>query len=87
MLMMQLSYFRKYANLFGKFLGNPVVHYKIVDASGESAVVEYLDKKIVVVRDNEECQIVTNHFLTNPSLGSDSKSSFSRFDTVKRGIT
>ena len=81
-----IKIFPKYANLFGKFLGNPVIHYKIVDASGESAIIEYLDKKIVVIRDNEECQIVTNHYLTDPSLGQDSKTSFTRFDTAKEEL-
>ena len=81
-----IKIFPKYANLFGKFLGNPVIHYKIVDASGASAVVEYLDKEIIVIRDNEECQIVTNHFLTDPSLGQDSKTSFTRFDTAKEEL-
>jgi hypothetical protein len=81
-----IKIFPKYANLFGKFLGNPVVHYKIVDASGKSAVVEYLDKKIVVIRDEKKNRIVTNHFLTDPSLGEAGKNSFERFDIASEEL-
>ncbi len=79
-----IKIFPKYSNIFGQFLGYPVVHYKIVDASGESVVVEYLNKEIVVIRDNEKCQIVTNHFLTDQSLNQNSETASAKFNTVSK---
>ncbi|MCK5050270.1 MAG: linear amide C-N hydrolase, partial [Candidatus Cloacimonetes bacterium] len=81
-----IKIFSKYSNLFGMFLGNPVVHYKIVDISGESAVVEYFNKEIIVIRDEKKNQIITNHFLTDPSLEQDSKTSFTRFDIASEEL-
>jgi len=43
-----IKIFPKYSNIFGKFLGNPVVHYKVVDASGKSKLLLFKMKKNVV---------------------------------------
>lgn len=47
-------------------------HFFLTDASGDSAVVEYVDNQISVVRDTEynDCQLtVANHFLTPSKSG------------------
>ena len=46
-----------------EFVGNPV-HFHIADASGDSAIVEYLDGGIVVVRDDKPWQVSTNYLLS-----------------------
>lgn len=78
-----LHLFSKYTIVFGVFLGNPVVHYMIVDKEGNSAIVEYVDNKIVVIKN---CRIMTNHFISKPELGTDNKTSFERYNTVKDNI-
>jgi len=40
------------------------VHFHIADASGESAVVEYLDDGITVIRGHRSGQVSTNHLLS-----------------------
>lgn len=81
-----LAIFPKYTVLFGMFLDNPLVHFKIVDSLGDSAIVEYIDKEIVVIRENQKWSIVTNHFLTDSSLGADSETSFERFNIIKKSL-
>jgi len=82
-----LGLFSKYTVAFGVFLGNPVVHYMIVDKEGNSAIVEYVDNKIVVIKDTFNSRIMTNHFISKPEVGSDNKTSFERYNTVKNSIS
>jgi hypothetical protein len=53
--------------------GEPPIHYFVADASGHSAVIEYLDGKVDVVRNDEMWQVSTNFLLaeTRPE-GADS---------------
>ena len=81
-----LGLFSKYTVAFGVFLGNPVVHYMIVDKEGNSAIVEYVDNKIVVIKDTFNSRIMTNHFISKPEVESDNKTSFERYNTVKNNI-
>lgn len=54
---------------------NSCYHFQICDASGKSAVVEYVDNQMKVVYSNKKYQCVTNFLLTNPdadfSIGKD----------------
>ncbi len=43
------------------------VHFHVADASGESAVVEYVDKGIAIVRSHASGQISTNFLLSEPN--------------------
>jgi penicillin V acylase-like amidase (Ntn superfamily) len=43
------------------------VHYLIADRSGESAVIEFVNKEIKVIRNNEPFQVCTNFIITGSS--------------------
>ena len=49
------------------FTGGPPLHYMIMDASRESAVIELLDNKIMVLRNDSPWQVATNFLLTGLS--------------------
>lgn len=42
------------------------VHFHIADASGKSAIVEYVDGGVAVIRNNEPWQVSTNFLLSEP---------------------
>ena len=46
------------------FTGGPAVHYLVADPSGNSAVVEFLDDKMSIVRNTEPWQVATNFILS-----------------------
>jgi len=49
------------------------VHYMIVDKEGQSAIIEYIDGKPLVIRNEEVWQVSTNFLITEePSLGTHS---------------
>ncbi len=73
----------KFMPIFGTFMGKPMVHFKIVQKDGTSVLVEYFDKKLNIIKD---AKIMTNHYLGKPSLGSDSKTSFKRYDIIKKEL-
>ena len=81
-----LHLFSKYTVVFGVLFGNPVVHYMVVDREGNSAIVEYVDNKMVVIKDVSHSQIMTNHFISKPEIGSDNKTSFERYNAVRDGV-
>ncbi len=82
-----IKIFPEYTVVFGAFFGYPRVHYKIVDAKGNSAIVEYIDNQIIVIRDVDHCRIMTNHYISNHDLGSDSKTSFKRYNIAVNKLT
>lgn len=47
---------------------NPGVHYFVADASGSSAVIEFLDGRMVVTKNKEKWQVVTNFNVGGPNL-------------------
>jgi choloylglycine hydrolase len=81
-----LQIFPQYTVVFGVFLGNPLVHYKIVDKNGDSAIVEYVDNEMKITRDINRSQVMTNHYVANPNLSSVSKTSFARYNTVRNSL-
>lgn len=70
--------FHKYSIMFGTHLGYPLIHYMIVDKEGNSAVVELVNNKIVVTRNETNFQVMTNHYV------SESGSTFSSSNTGQR---
>jgi choloylglycine hydrolase len=49
------------------FRGGPPLHYFITDRSGKSAVVEFVDRKISVLRNTHPWHVATNFILTGLS--------------------
>lgn len=49
------------------FRGGPPLHYFITDRSGKSVVVEFLDRKISVLRSTHSWQVATNFIITGLS--------------------
>lgn len=80
-----LKIFANYTVIFGTFLGYPIIHYKIVDKNGNSAVVEYVEREIRIIK-GINSQIITNHYLTSPKIGPVSKTSFERYNAVKDNL-
>ena len=70
--------FHKYSIMFGTHLGYPLIHYMIVDQEGNSAIVELVNNKIVVTRNETSYQVMTNHYV------SESGSTFSSSNTGQR---
>jgi uncharacterized protein (DUF885 family) len=60
-----LAIFGQYNIAWGS---GPAVHYLIADASGDSAVVELLDGKMVIIRSQQPWQISTNFLFSETSL-------------------
>lgn len=76
-----INEFKKYMLIFGIFMGNPMVHFKLVQQDGKSIIIEYYENKMNIIQN--DTNIMTNHYIGKPKLGSDSKSSFIRYDKVK----
>lgn len=77
-----IELFHKYDVAFGKFLGNPQIHYKLVDASGSFATIDFIDREIVITKDKEICRVMTNHYVSDPDRGKSGKTSFERYDVA-----
>lgn len=76
--------FEKYSIAFGEFLGNPLIHFKIVQKDGKSVVIEFIDNKMVTIEDN--VKIMTNHYLSNKTIKSENHSSNTRYETIYQHI-
>jgi penicillin V acylase-like amidase (Ntn superfamily) len=76
--------FKKYMLIFGTFMGNPMVHFKIVQKDGKSIIIEYYDNAMNIIDDN--ANIMTNHYIGKPKFKSNSKSSFLRYNQVKNEL-
>ncbi len=59
-----ISLLRKYNIDFG---GGPPLHYLIADSSKNSAIVEYIDKKINIIRNSQPWQVATNFVISETS--------------------
>jgi hypothetical protein len=46
------------------FEGGPYVHYLISDAAGNSAIIEYVDNKILTIRNTQNWQVSTNFLMS-----------------------
>ncbi len=75
-----IKQFQKYSLAFGQFLGYPLIHFKIVQKDGQSIIIEYVNNKMLIVKDNSK--IMTNHYISNPKIVSDSKTSHQRYKII-----
>ena len=75
-----IKQFKKYSIAFGKFLGNPLIHFKIVQKDGQSIIIEYVNNKMVIIENNSK--IMTNHYISNLKIKSDSKTSHQRYEVI-----
>lgn len=59
-------------------------HYQLADASGASAIIEYVDNNMVVIRQNEDKKnlILTNYFLTEGGDNHDGRG-YDRYETIE----
>jgi choloylglycine hydrolase len=57
-------------------------HLIFADASGKSAVFEWMEGKLHIIRKNQSYQLITNFWLTDQSLGNYPCSRFSTADTM-----
>ncbi len=80
-----IAQFDKYSIAFGQFLGNPLVHFKIVEKNGDSAVVEFVNNKRVIVK-GKKSQILTNHYLSDLTIKPDNNTSLNRYNIVKKSL-
>jgi hypothetical protein len=46
------------------FFGKPPVHYLVVDASGDAAVIEFIDDEMHVIRNEQPWQVATNFLIS-----------------------
>lgn len=81
-----LEIFNKYYVIFGTFLGNPVIHYLIVDRMGNSAIVEYINGRKIVLKNSYKSRILTNHFLSIEDYISESPTSLQRYNIIKENL-
>ena len=75
--------FNKKSVVFGHFLGYPLIHFKITQKDGKSAIVEFVNNQMVVI-EGEKAKIMTNHYISTPSIQSDNKTSFKRFNIIRK---
>lgn len=81
-----IKQFDKYSIAFGQFLGNPLIHFKIVEKNGDSAVVEFVNNRRVIIR-GKKSQILTNHYLADKSETLvPNRSSLERYTIVKNNL-
>lgn len=59
-------------------------HYQIADVNGTSAIIEYVDNKMVVIRQNKDKKnlILTNYFLTEGGDNHDGRG-YDRYETIE----
>jgi len=82
-----LKIFERYTIVFGTFLGYPIIHYKIVDKEGNSAIIEYVENEMKIIK-GIDSQIMTNHYISNPEIeaNSNSKTTFERYNAIKDNL-
>jgi hypothetical protein len=65
------------------FSGGVECHFLIADASGDSAIVEFLDGKMCVTRNTDRFQAVTNFIVYQGRNEGEGGDEFVRFDTIQ----
>jgi hypothetical protein len=68
------------------FAGGPPIHYLIADASGDSAVIEFLDDKMRVMRGDGNFQVSTN-FLQFPEPPNDGRTGCWRYNRLFEALS
>lgn len=77
-----IKQFDKYSIVFGEFLGNSLIHFKIVDRFGKTMIIEFINNKMVILK-NKKAKIMTNHYLSDLSIKPNNKTSYQRFNDMK----
>jgi len=67
------------------FGSGPPVHYFVADAAGDSAVIEFIDDKMQVLRNNRRFQVATN-FILFPILPQNSQTSCRRYNKIYEAL-
>jgi penicillin V acylase-like amidase (Ntn superfamily) len=80
-----IEQFDKYSIVFGEFLGNPLIHFKIVQQDGDTAVVEFIHNKRVIIR-GKKSRVLTNHYLSDVSIKNDSPTTLTRYNLVTNNL-
>ena len=78
--------FEKFAVNFGQFLGNPLVHFKLVQSDGTTAIIEFVNDEMRVVREPKVCTIMTNHYNSQKNITPNSKDTFERYGIIQEKI-
>lgn len=62
-------------------------HYQLADANGTSAIIEYVDNKMVVIRQDEskKCLALTNYFLTEGGDNHDGRG-YDRYEHIEKTL-
>ena len=81
-----IKLFYKYDITFGKFLGYPQIHYKIVDKHGNSVIIDFIDNQIVITKNSDSCRVMTNHYISFPDIKTESKTSLERYNIVNKAL-
>lgn len=68
------------------FSGGVECHYLISDATGDSAIVEFLDGEIQVTRTDKRHQIVTNFIVYEGRNEGEGGDEFARYDTIEQKL-
>ncbi len=78
--------FHKYSIMFGTHLGYPLIHYMIVDKEGNSAVIELVNNKIVVTRNETNYQVMTNHYVSESGSTLSSSNTEQRYKIINETL-
>ena len=81
-----IKQFDKYAVNFGQFLGNPIVHFKLVQNDGSTAIIEFVNNEMRVLRDKKISTIMTNHYNSQDDIKTNSKTSHARYKIIQNSI-
>ncbi len=81
-----LPWFHKYSIAFGTQYGYPLIHFMVVDKEGHSAIVEYVNHKIVVTKNETHYQMMTNFYVSDPSIPPGVENPGWRYNTLEKGL-
>lgn len=82
-----LPWFHKYSIAFGTQYAYPLIHYMIVDKEGNSAIVEYVNNKIEVTKNDAHYQMMTNFYVSDPALTFGEENPDWRYKILKEGLS
>ncbi len=82
-----IPFFHKYSIMFGTHLGYPLIHYMIVDKMGNSAIVELVNGKVVVTRNEKNYQLMTNFYVSDPAITFGGKNPGQRYTILEETLS
>lgn len=75
-----IEFFKSRSIIFGRFFGAPMIHYMIVDKKGNSAIIEFVDNELKVIRKKGKYQAMTNFYQSKV----DKETTCERFQYIDR---